>query len=340
MLAVGPGVAFMATLTIGERATSVALAASASPPSPSTPVLTYSDSGASHHYFRDRGDFVTYQPLSLSATGAGHFFPVAGQGLVVKAIVLDNRRVVRSFFALHAPTMHQNLISTLQFDREGCDIRTRRGINTIWSPEGYVILRSQPLEGVDMYVFTLLRPTAQELVSERLKLAPREPELHALSASQSKPVSFETWHRRFGHNGWDGLRRTPAVVEGMEVKGSRDHDTDIVCESCMAGRQSRRPFDEEVVRETEVGERIHIDLAGPISVRSLGGKEYVMGMTDGCSQFLEAAFLAGKSSMETAAAFSEFLGWFERTTGEEGEVCEDGWGHGVHGRVQGTRDSS
>lgn len=177
MLAFGPGIAFMASLMVGERATSVALAASASPSPPSAPILTYSDSGVSHHYFRDRRDFVTYRPLSLSATGAGHSFPVVGQGLIVKVAHIDGRRVICTFIAFHALTMHQNLVSTLQFDREGCDIRTRDGVNTIWSPSGYVILQSQSLEGVSMYIFDLLPLASQEIVSERLKLAPSEQQM-------------------------------------------------------------------------------------------------------------------------------------------------------------------
>lgn len=168
-----------------------------------------------------------------------------------------------------------------------------------------------------MYIFDLLPPTGQEIVTERLKHASAELHLRAMSASQSKPASFDMWHRRMDHNGWDALRRTPGVVDGMEIVGAHSHDSDVVCESCMAGRQARRPFDEEVVREMELGERIHVDLAGPLAVRSLGGKYYVMDMTDGCSQYLDSGFLTEKLSAETAQAMEQFIEWFERETGKK-----------------------
>lgn len=140
-------------LTVGECARVLAL--STTDKLTNYYILTYSDFGASHHYFRDCGDlvtFVTYEPLSVDANGARH-------------------SPLRSSVAYHAPTRFQNIV-TLQFDLEGCDIRVRKGVTTIAAPDGFIILRSKSLVGDFMYIFALLPPTGQEIAAVRLKSAP------------------------------------------------------------------------------------------------------------------------------------------------------------------------
>ncbi|THH07164.1 hypothetical protein EW146_g9403 [Bondarzewia mesenterica] len=83
---------------------------------------TYSDSGATYHYFADHRDFVTYEPLSKPGTGraAGpNGFTIARSGLVVKDAIVGRKRVTCRLQAVHASDMGQNLLSTRQFDREG-----------------------------------------------------------------------------------------------------------------------------------------------------------------------------------------------------------------------------
>ncbi|THH06903.1 hypothetical protein EW146_g9474 [Bondarzewia mesenterica] len=91
-------------------------------PSTTTGLATYSDSGATFHYFADQRDFVIYEPLSQPAEGraAGPGgFTVIGKGIIVKDAIVQRRRITCILSAIHAPDMGQNLLSTRQFDREG-----------------------------------------------------------------------------------------------------------------------------------------------------------------------------------------------------------------------------
>ncbi|KAJ7093026.1 hypothetical protein C8R43DRAFT_908109, partial [Mycena crocata] len=67
------------------------------------------------------------------------------------------------------------------------------------------------------------------------------------------------------------------VVDGLEITS---FDTPGACEDCIYGKHARRPFDEIVSHETEVLERVHIDLWGPARTVSAGGKKFMMLLTD------------------------------------------------------------
>lgn len=116
-------------------------------------------------------------------------------------------------------------------------------------------------------------------------------------------------------------------MEGVDVIGPRNHDFDNICVGYLAGRQSGRPFDGEVVRGTELGGEIGINLAGLLAVRSLSGKYYVMAITNGHSQYLDKGFPAEKPSSETVATLEAFIVWFERETEKKVKHVrtDEGW---------------
>ncbi|KII83199.1 hypothetical protein PLICRDRAFT_64967, partial [Plicaturopsis crispa FD-325 SS-3] len=83
----------------------------------------------------------------------------------------------------------------------------------------------------------------------------------------------------FGHVGDSALKMliSKGMVEGLDISGKSVHGQ---CEDCIFGKQARRPFDEVVEHETEVLERVHIDLWGPSQVQSKSGKQYMMTISD------------------------------------------------------------
>ncbi|THH07509.1 hypothetical protein EW146_g9294 [Bondarzewia mesenterica] len=289
-LALGPNVAFVA----GHQ------------PPTTTGLATYSDSGATFHYFADQRDFVTYEPLLQPAEGraAGPGgFTVAGKGTVVKDAVVQGKCVTRTLRAIYTPDMGQNLLSTRQFDREGGRVWTEGGCTVVVDAAGQRLFEST-VSTSGLYEIPLYRPSAEAIARARLDSARTADEVIALSASQGKAADIATWHHRFGHIGMQATQRAMKAVDGMAVKAG--NAPDAVCEDCLAGRQTRRPFDEVVERETEVGERIHGDLMGPMPTASLDGKRYAFGLRDGCSAWATIAFLASKTVEETLAAVKDF----------------------------------
>ncbi|KAJ7062031.1 hypothetical protein C8F01DRAFT_968445, partial [Mycena amicta] len=82
--------------------------------------------------------------------------------------------------------------------------------------------------------------------------------------------SRETWHRRLGHIGESGMEE---LISGGHVNGlgTLEKAASGLCEDCLAGKQTRRPFDGVHEAEMEIGERVYIDLWGPAQIEGLGG---------------------------------------------------------------------
>jgi hypothetical protein len=83
--------------------------------------------------------------------------------------------------------------------------------------------------------------------------------------------SWETWHKRFGHVSYDGLKKLHAkgLIEGFTVDASTPT---LDCVSCTEVKQSRKPFEAKSdTRRTNKGELTHMDLWGKYDIASLQG---------------------------------------------------------------------
>ena len=91
-----------------------------------------------------------------------------------------------------------------------------------------------------------------------------------------------TWHRRLGHpsfktvvalarNGASGMVITdiPERIPGLDA-----------CAACIAAKSVRLPHKKGRERAKEYLGRIHIDIAGPMPIKSAGGREYVFVVVD------------------------------------------------------------
>ncbi|KAJ3831538.1 hypothetical protein F5878DRAFT_504252, partial [Lentinula raphanica] len=104
----------------------------------------------------------------------------------------------------------------------------------------------------------------------------------------------------FGHAGLTRIKMlwSKNLVDGFEIVGSANEDLEK-CNSCHLGQAKRRPFDAVTTRESRRLERVHVDLTGPMRVRSLGGYNYSMPIVDGHSAMTKDYYLANKESMTT-----------------------------------------
>ncbi|GAQ92987.1 hypothetical protein KFL_012360020 [Klebsormidium nitens] len=78
------------------------------------------------------------------------------------------------------------------------------------------------------------------------------------------------WHRRLGHAGYESLAKMvegPGLVRGVGVKaGAFREEKTLVCEPCIMGKQTRKPFPKESdsKESTEPLELVHMDVCGPM----------------------------------------------------------------------------
>ncbi|KAJ6506921.1 hypothetical protein C8R45DRAFT_768572, partial [Mycena sanguinolenta] len=82
-----------------------------------------------------------------------------------------------------------------------------------------------------------------------------------------------------GHIGMSGL---DTVIKDERVKGLNIVDSvDAgLCEDCLAGKQTRRPFNGVHEPEKEPGERQYLDMWGPSEMTSVGGKRWLFHIMD------------------------------------------------------------
>ncbi|KAJ3820311.1 hypothetical protein F5880DRAFT_1488205, partial [Lentinula raphanica] len=87
--------------------------------------FVFADSAASDHFFRNRSDFVTYEPYKSAGQSSEEntSFEIVGRGKARKVLFEGNNKIVLTFEnALHAPTITSDLISVGRLDQLGYHI--------------------------------------------------------------------------------------------------------------------------------------------------------------------------------------------------------------------------
>ncbi|KAF8830805.1 hypothetical protein HHX47_DHR2000963 [Lentinula edodes] len=275
------------------------------------PIRTYIDSGASEHCWVNRKDFVAYETVAnqsgLTAV-AGSNFSIEGVGMVeFLTRVGGQERIIQLTGVKHTPSFGHNLISLMTLDHKG--LRGdwgRRKIN-VTDKEGKVLLIGTGSEGTSgtaggkMYEVEVLE----------------KPNVLANSArSHEKAVDIHTWHRRLGHVGITRILRMSSknLVDGLHITSRK---VEGMCEPCLYGKATRRPFDEKVVHESEVLERVHIDLWGQSRTKSRGGATWMILFTDGRSTVKVPDFLSNKLAATTLKSFHRYCLKAELETGKK-----------------------
>src|ERR1041384_5988074 len=112
------------------------------------------------------------------------------------------------------------------------------------------------------------------------------------------------WHRQLAHV---GMRNLKDLLKGEHILGLTNisFEKDRVCSACIAGKQHQSKFNpKNVVSTSRPSELLHVDLFGPPSWDSLGGKKYGLVIVDDYSRYTWVFFL--KSKDETKATFIDF----------------------------------
>ena len=99
----------------------------------------------------------------------------------------------------------------------------------------------------------------------------------------------------------------PNRIHGLVKSGiltSLDFEPIPVCESCLEGKMTKRPFKAKGYRATKPLELVHTDVCGPINVQARGGYEYFVTFTDDYSKYGYIYLMRQKS--ETFTKFREY----------------------------------
>jgi hypothetical protein len=124
-------------------------------------------------------------------------------------------------------------------------------------------------------------------------------------------MSLQEWHERFGHLNEKDLKNIirKQKVDGIDIKAD---EALPVCETCVKGKQTRKPFTRSVSQSTELLELVHTDVCGPMRVNSLAGSTYFVTFIDDKSRWCEVYFMKKKS--EVIEKFKEYKCLVEKKT--------------------------
>ena len=115
---------------------------------------------------------------------------------------------------------------------------------------------------------------------------------------------MQVWHKILGHRDIDAIKKTPSVVDGMQIDRcgsacSRD------CEACIVGKMSKTKFPKKSESRSEAAlDLIHSDICGPMQTETPQGKRYILTFIDDHSRYAAIYLLRAKS--EALARFRDF----------------------------------
>ena len=124
--------------------------------------------------------------------------------------------------------------------------------------------------------------------------------------------STDLWHRRLGHMSEKGLqvlskKELLAGIKGTPLK---------TCVHCFHGKQNRISFRRNIAsRKSHVLDLVHLDVCGPLKVRTLGGDLYFVTFIDDHSRKVWAYTL--KTKDQVLDVFKHFQANVERETGRQ-----------------------
>jgi hypothetical protein len=241
------------------------------------------DSGADAHFGPERSrfeNFVETPPIPISAAD-GRTFYAKGRGDVRINIPNGNKVTPITLKDVrYAPDMAFTLISVSRMDRARYHANFGDGMCKLIAPDQKVIGQI-PLSG------SLYRVDAKG----------RHP-LHANAVV--KKLSLYEAHRALGHISYGAVKH---AIKSGQLTGIalEEGSEEVFCEACAQAKPERKPFpDKAKNRATKFGERIHMDLWGPASVESIGGKLYSIDFNDDATRWAEIDFLAQKNDAQLA----------------------------------------
>ncbi|GJY34691.1 putative ribonuclease H-like domain-containing protein [Tanacetum coccineum] len=132
------------------------------------------------------------------------------------------------------------------------------------------------------------------------------------------------WHRRLGHINFKTMNK---LVRGNLVRGlpSKLFENDQTCVACQKGKQHKASCKTKTVSSIfKPLQLLHMDLFGPVSMKSINKKSYCLVVTDDFSRFSWVFFLATKD--ETPEILKNFITGIENQTDHKVKTirCDNG----------------
>ena len=201
---------------------------------------------------------------------------------------------------LYVPNVHRNSISATYLGKHGYFVILKD--NVVIKKSKLFICFGNIING--LYI---LNPDKHELYNSEL-----DNNSHVKSLKRKFPSTSVAylWHLRLGHINSNRIQRL--IKDGLLEP--LDFDGFPVCESCLEGKITKRPFNAKGRRAQDLLELVNSDVCGPLSTQARGGYEYFITFTDDYSRFSYVYLMKRKS--EAFERFKEFRDEVENQLGK------------------------
>nr|GFC20865.1 retrovirus-related Pol polyprotein from transposon TNT 1-94 [Tanacetum cinerariifolium] len=112
--------------------------------------------------------------------------------------------------------------------------------------------------------------------------------------SKASKTKFWLWYRRLSHLNFDAINylARQSLIRGLlKLKFEKDH----ICSACAMGKSTKKthkPKSKDTNQEKLY--LLYMDLCGPMRVKSVNGKKYILVIMDDYSRFTLVKFLRSK----------------------------------------------
>nr|GFB17885.1 retrovirus-related Pol polyprotein from transposon TNT 1-94 [Tanacetum cinerariifolium] len=230
------------------------------------------DSGCSKYMTGDRSQLINFVHKFLGTVkfGNDHVAKIMGYS----DYKIGNVTISRVYFV---EGLGHNLFSVGQFCDSDLEVAFRQHTCFIRNLDGVDLLTGS--RGNNLYTLSLKDMMASSPI--------------CLLSKASKTKSW-LWHRRLSHLNFGAINHLArqGLVRGLpKLKFEKDH----LCSACAMGKskkKSHKPKFEDTNQENLY--LLHMDLCGPMRVKSVNGKKYILVIVDDYSRFTWVKFLRSK----------------------------------------------
>lgn len=245
------------------------------------------DSGCSHHMVKDENMLIDVKtldkPITVIVAKKGHQIVLSKKGnLRLQTIV--NGELVNVFIeeVYYCPELSHNLFSIGSIEKRGGKVIFERGTASI-VVKGRTLAVAEREGSVYWINYWLNDSSAQA------------------NLSKSTEETNQLWHRRYGHLNMQYLTKLLRKEMVTEMNDKITEDLPF-CESCVLGKQARKPFQGTRPATTRPLERVHSDEC--VTQKSYDGYKYFVSFIDDFSHMVVVYRM--KSKGEVFQNFKEY----------------------------------
>lgn len=274
------------------------------------------DSGASEHMANDSSLFSELwnltDPVVIGVAKNGASITATKCGTILGTIIVNNvERPCTLTKVLFIENLKYNLLSVSRLENAGCQVIFDDGLVHISKNNLEVAVGRR---NGKLYVIELnyvRYETVNVSTSSNKNIATKSP--NELKSTPVKTKSCYLWHRRLAHLNYTDVKRLSTLVDGM---GVMNNDARAVCEPCVFGKQSRKPFNGSGgARSSRVLELVHSDVCGPVTPVTWDEQRFLVTFIDDYTHFTVVYLLKNKSNV--IDMFERYKSMAETHTGQK-----------------------